>query len=438
MQLADRCRLDADRLRERLDHLRAHPPAEPTRAGAAGPAATSRRPGVPERRRRRRTTRTTATQRPLSAALRPGPGLEALKLAVHRPEDVADRVHAVLFTDPVATRRRSSRSWSTTACTRRWSPRHRRWRACCDASSSRSPWRVTPNWAIRSTPSSSCSCAARRGARWPRSRCESRAADDSWQARAAETAQVRLWLDQLGRSDGRTRRRRPVGSVVGRRGTRSDDVGRARVSDDSAIAIDDEGDARRRVVRRRSEPLASIAHVALPPGVSQVDFEAVLAIGREKGQLTQAELIEALHTVELTPEVLTIADRPRHGRGRRARRRRGRGPRGRGRAAQGQPVRRNGPNGDARKPEPRRDTNGKRAELAASPGGSAEDPVHTYLKEIGRVPLLNAELEVEIAQAHRGGERRRGQAGGPRAGRGGRGARGRPARRRASCRGTGA
>ena len=37
----------------------------------------------------------------LTAALRPGPGLEALKLAVHRPEDVVDRVHAVLFTDRV-------------------------------------------------------------------------------------------------------------------------------------------------------------------------------------------------------------------------------------------------------------------------------------------------------------------------------------------------
>jgi hypothetical protein len=36
-----------------------------------------------------------------STALRPGPGLEALKLAVHRPDDVADRVHAVLFVDPV-------------------------------------------------------------------------------------------------------------------------------------------------------------------------------------------------------------------------------------------------------------------------------------------------------------------------------------------------
>ena len=55
------------------------------------------------------TPRTTATcWRPkvaepsaLKTALRPGPGLEALKLAVHRPEDVVDRVHAVLFTDRV-------------------------------------------------------------------------------------------------------------------------------------------------------------------------------------------------------------------------------------------------------------------------------------------------------------------------------------------------
>jgi RNA polymerase primary sigma factor len=30
--------------------------------------------------------------------------------------------------------------------------------------------------------------------------------------------------------------------------------------------------------------------------------------------------------------------------------------------------------------------------------GSAEDPVHTYLKEIGKVPLLNGDLEVEMAR----------------------------------------
>ena len=165
------------------------------------------------------------------------------------------------------------------------------------------------------------------------------------------------------------------------------------MSEDSAIAIDDDGvDA----PPGAPETLAPIAHVALPPGVSQVDFDAALAIGREKGQLTQDELIEALHTVELTPEVLTtlltrinaegvelveedevelavveVAPRKTSRVGNRS-------------------------NGDA-KTESRRETNGKRA-VSGDSGGSAEDPVHTYLKEIGRVPLLNAELEVEIAQ----------------------------------------
>jgi RNA polymerase primary sigma factor len=31
-------------------------------------------------------------------------------------------------------------------------------------------------------------------------------------------------------------------------------------------------------------------------------------------------------------------------------------------------------------------------------GGTSEDPVHTYLKEIGKVPLLSGELEVEMAR----------------------------------------
>ena len=165
------------------------------------------------------------------------------------------------------------------------------------------------------------------------------------------------------------------------------------MSEDSAIAIDDDGvDA----PPAAPEALAPIAHVALPPGVSQVDFDAALAIGREKGQLTQDELIEALHTVELTPEVLTTL----------LTRINAEGvelveedevelavvevvPRKTSRAG-------NRSNGDA-KTETRRETNGKRA-VSGDSGGSAEDPVHTYLKEIGRVPLLNAELEVEIAQ----------------------------------------
>ncbi len=165
------------------------------------------------------------------------------------------------------------------------------------------------------------------------------------------------------------------------------------MSEDSAIVIDDDGVD---VAREAAESLASIAHVALPPGVSQVDFDAALAIGREQGQLTQDELIEALHAVELTPEVLTtLIDRV---------------------TAEGvvlveeeveevvtvevtvskEPRARS--NGAVRA-EARREANGKRStSTGGESGGSAEDPVHTYLKEIGRVPLLNAELEVEIAR----------------------------------------
>ncbi len=171
------------------------------------------------------------------------------------------------------------------------------------------------------------------------------------------------------------------------------------MSEDTAIAIDDDGvDAAAAPPPSATEDLAPIAHVPLPPGVSQTEFEDVLAAGREKGQLTPDELIDALHTVELTPEVLTtvitritaegvalvededeIEDEdvvvevaPRK---------------------KAKPAKTNGT------AELRRESNGKRAGAVADSGGSAEDPVHTYLKEIGRVPLLNAELEVEIAQA---------------------------------------
>ena len=176
------------------------------------------------------------------------------------------------------------------------------------------------------------------------------------------------------------------------------------MSEDSAIAIDD-GAVDAPIVSATDNgalaPIAPISHVALPAGVSEIDFEAALAIGREKGRLTQGELIEALHAVELTPEVLMLlldrvtsegvvlvveeeeelaveAVTPSRKEPRAAR-----------------------SNGSVRA-EARREatgSNGKRVPAAsADTGGSAEDPVHTYLKEIGRVPLLNAELEVEIAR----------------------------------------
>ena len=172
-------------------------------------------------------------------------------------------------------------------------------------------------------------------------------------------------------------------------------MGRARVSDDAAAAFD-EGSVDESIGSSdSSDDLASITRLPLPPGVSQLDFDAVLAIGREKGQLTQDQLIETLHTVELTPEVLTVLIERVTAEGvvlveeveeevtvevtvRKQRKTTARS------------------NGNART-EARRESNGKRS--SAESGGSAEDPVHTYLKEIGRVPLLNAELEVEIAQA---------------------------------------
>jgi RNA polymerase primary sigma factor len=165
------------------------------------------------------------------------------------------------------------------------------------------------------------------------------------------------------------------------------------VNDESAVAVDEATDDGSPV----AAVLVAVKDDALPAGVSQVDFDAALAAGRKKGHLTPDELIEALHNVELTPEVLGLllarinaegvalvdddvddlaAEIEQRVQSRAA---------ARSNAASS--------NGAAR-----RKANGKRPTSAES-SGSAEDPVHTYLKEIGRVPLLNAALEVEIAQA---------------------------------------
>jgi len=165
------------------------------------------------------------------------------------------------------------------------------------------------------------------------------------------------------------------------------------VSDDSAIAVDEAVDD---VSTAAAPVLLAVKGDALPAGVSQIDFDAALAAGREKGRLTPDELIEALHNVELTPEVLSVllarinaegvafvdddVDALAEGIAERVQSRT---------VARANAVSDNGQ---------RRKAIGKRL-TAAESSGSAEDPVHTYLKEIGRVPLLNAALEVEIAQA---------------------------------------
>jgi DNA primase len=161
MQLSDRCRVDAARLRERLEHLRANPP-------------------VPNEGRRQRTRRGEQTHltddgdpgyqgepaeggdwdavpRQHQAVLRAGPGLEALKLAVHRPEEVADRLHPVLFAD-------GSEREAFVALLE-----HDDLHGAIEASSpdvgfderrSRSRSWETRTWATRSTPSSLSSCGA--------------------------------------------------------------------------------------------------------------------------------------------------------------------------------------------------------------------------------------------------------------------------------------
>jgi DNA primase len=96
MQLSDRCRLDAARLRERLEYLRAHPPPEinSRRATRNVDPGEVREPddGDPGE-------WDDGSDASYMVAQKDGPGLEALKLAVHRPEEVADRLQPVLFVD---------------------------------------------------------------------------------------------------------------------------------------------------------------------------------------------------------------------------------------------------------------------------------------------------------------------------------------------------
>ena len=161
-----------------------------------------------------------------------------------------------------------------------------------------------------------------------------------------------------------------------------------RVKDDSAFAVDDAAEA---VPAKRRSVLKAVKLDALPLGVSQVDFDAALAAGREKGHLTQDELIDALHNVELTPEVLGTLLARINAEGvalvdddveELTQEIGGGDP-----APPPAPATTNGQKGTRRK------ANGKRPTAPATESsGSAEDPVHTYLKEIGRVPLLNAAL----------------------------------------------
>jgi DNA primase len=157
-----------------------HAAVRPLPARCRPPAGAARAPAGP----------------PAGRDSRTGPGLEALKLAVHRPEDVADRVHPVLFIDPLQRE-------AFTALLEHDSLH--------DAIASATPEvagllrRVTVEEPFISDaelgdPVDSVVAVLLRGAvRRALSdvEIESRGVDASWQAGAAETAQVRLWLAEL-------------------------------------------------------------------------------------------------------------------------------------------------------------------------------------------------------------------------------------------------
>jgi DNA primase len=216
MQVADRCRLDAARLREHLDHLRAHPPTE-----SPGRRSRARRDEPPPREYPEddaESLRHEWSAATAGVALRPGPGLEALKLAVHRPEEVADRVHAVMFTDAVHRQ-------AFTALLDHDSVQ--------EAVESTEPEvaivlrRVVVEEPVHGDPElgdpvdSVVTVLLREATRRALAdmEIESRTGGDTWRSRAAETAQVRLWLDQLGESgSGRDAADRLVAWLVEREG----------------------------------------------------------------------------------------------------------------------------------------------------------------------------------------------------------------------------
>ena len=195
MQLSDRCRLDPARLRERLDYLRTHPAAErPTRRTRSGDEPLPR--DYPEDDGEHMAAEGWGTGSAVAAALRPGPGLEALKLAVHQPEDVGDRVHGVLFADRVqreafvALLENDSVHEAVETASAEVASLLRR--VIVEEPTAGDPELGDP---VDSVVAVLLRSAARRAL--AEVEVESRVGGDAWQARAAETVQVRLWLDEL-------------------------------------------------------------------------------------------------------------------------------------------------------------------------------------------------------------------------------------------------
>ena len=197
MQLADRCRVDAARLRERLDYLRAHPQAQDVQDRRHRARRDEPPPRDYPEDDGERLGPESGSEAAAAAALRPGPGLEALKLAVHRPEEVADRVHAVLFADPVQRQAFSDllEHDSVQQAVQSAAPEVAivLRRVVVEEPFDGDPELGDP---VDSVVTVMLREATRR--QLAEMEIESRTGGDTWRSRAADTAQVRLWLDQLG------------------------------------------------------------------------------------------------------------------------------------------------------------------------------------------------------------------------------------------------
>jgi RNA polymerase primary sigma factor len=195
--------------------------------------------------------------------------------------------------------------------------------------------------------------------------------------------------------------------------------------------------------------IAPVRHSGpLVEAVYPAELADLLAVGRRRGQLTQGELVEALHAVELTPDALESLLSTVRGEGitliddvstdpdeapllagdastadalisasidadelssshdtdpaavavgpRRAPASQGRSSRRASAPVTGAATAKVAKPATTASPRPK----SRSAPSGGSDyfGGTAEDPIHTYLKEIGKVALLSAELEVEMAR----------------------------------------
>jgi RNA polymerase primary sigma factor len=156
--------------------------------------------------------------------------------------------------------------------------------------------------------------------------------------------------------------------------------------------------------------------IPLPEGITGAELESLLAVGRLQGELSQSDVVEAVHGVELTAEaieqliewvrssgILFVDDVPDAAAEEDAEAvLEVTAP---DKSATGSPAaaRADGDGSRARRSAAVARGNARESKVRAAAsdyvgGGTAEDPVHTYLKEIGKVPLLSAELEVEMAR----------------------------------------